>query len=179
MAGTIGPWTDVYAFASVIYRVLVGNAPTDAPTRATNDRLVIPAKIAENVPKHSMVALANAEYICYASPHTEVFNNPEYSFYQDEILYPEEGKFKTQLFLNLDPEILELMSTLWDDVKNHIPSSGGKSFFFGGGSDNAADDGEAMTPDAVKYAVYIGIFVLICLAYIIFRYARKKYREKV
>ena len=58
--GTTGPWTDVYAFAAVIYRVLVGNAPSDAPTRATNDRLVIPAKIAENVPKHSMVALANA-----------------------------------------------------------------------------------------------------------------------
>ncbi len=58
--GTIGPWTDVYGFASVIYRVLVGNAPTDAPARANNDRLVIPAKIAENIPKHSMVALANA-----------------------------------------------------------------------------------------------------------------------
>ncbi|MBR2152782.1 MAG: PASTA domain-containing protein [Clostridia bacterium] len=58
--GTIGPWTDVYGFASIIYRTLVGNAPTAAPERATNDRLVIPAKIAENVPKHSMVALANA-----------------------------------------------------------------------------------------------------------------------
>ena len=58
--GTIGPWTDVYGFASIIYRVLVGNAPTEAPARANNDRLVIPAKIAENVPKHSMVALANA-----------------------------------------------------------------------------------------------------------------------
>ena len=128
------------------------------------------------------VALANAEYICYASPHTEVYNNPEYSFYQNEILYPEEGKFKTQLFLNLDPEILALMSTLWDDVKNHIPStgSGNYAFFFGGDSSQAViDDGEVMTPEAQKYAVYIGIFVLICLAYIIFRYARKKYREKV
>lgn len=128
------------------------------------------------------VALANAEYICYASPHTEVYNNPEYSFYQNEILYPEEGKFKTQLFLNLDPEILALMSTLWDDVKNHIPStgSGNYAFFFGGDSSQAVvDDGEVMTPEAQKYAVYIGIFVLICLVYIIFRYARKKYREKV
>lgn len=128
------------------------------------------------------VALANAEYICYASPHTEVYTNPEYSFYQNEILYPEEGKFKTQLFLNLDPEILSLMSTLWDDVKNYVPSSGTSNYaFFFGGETGAAvtDDGEIMTPEAQKYALYIGIFVLICLAYIVFRYARKKYREKV
>lgn len=128
------------------------------------------------------VALANAEYICYASPHTEVYTNPEYSFYQNEILYPEEGKFKTQLFLNLDPEILALMSSLWDDVKNHVPTTGSSNyaFFFGGESTQAVtDDGEVMTPEARKYALYIGIFALICVAYIVFRYARKKYREKV
>ena len=128
------------------------------------------------------MALANAEYICYASPHTEVYTNPEYSFYQNEILYPEEGKFKTQLFLNLDPEILALMSSLWDDVKNHVPTTGSSNyaFFFGGESTQAvADDGEVMTPEAKKYALYIGIFALVCVAYIVFRYARKKYREKV
>ena len=127
------------------------------------------------------VALANAEYICYASPHTEVYANPEYSFYQNEILYPADGEFKTQLFLNLKPEILALMSTLWDDVKNHVPSESGKSpLFFGGDSQSAAiDDGEKMTPEALKYALYIGIFALICLAFIIFRYARKKYRENI
>ena len=128
------------------------------------------------------VALANAEYICYASPHTEVYTNPEYSFYQNEILYPEEGKFKTQLFLNLDPEILALMSSLWDDVKNHVPTTGSSNyaFFFGGESTQAvADDGEVMTPETKKYALYIGIFALVCVAYIVFRYARKKYREKV
>ena len=129
------------------------------------------------------VALANAEYICYASPHTEVYNNPEYSFYGDEILYPEDGKFKTQLFLNLDPEILALMSTLWDDVKNYVPSTGSSNyaFFFGGETDSSAvtDDGEAMTPEAKKYALYIGIFAAVCLAYVVFRYARKKYRENI
>lgn len=128
------------------------------------------------------VALANAEYICYASPHTEVFNNPDYSFYQDEILYPETGKFKTQLFLNLSADTLALMSTLWDDVKNHIPEGdGNRAFFFGGaGSDSASvDDGEEMTPEARRYALYIGIFAFICIAYVVFRYARKKYRESV
>ena len=128
------------------------------------------------------VALANAEYICYASPHTEVYTNPEYSFYGDEILYPEEGEFKTQLFLNLSPETLALMSSLWDDVKNHIPSSvSGKSAFFFGGetSEGVSDEGEAMTPETQKYAVYISIFVIVCVAFIIFRYARKKYRENI
>ncbi len=129
------------------------------------------------------VALANAEYICYASPHTEVFNNPEYSFYQNELLYPEIGEFKTQLFLNLDPEILSLMSSLWDDVKNHVPSSGSSNhaFFFDSDSDSSATavDGEEMTPEAKKYALYIGIFAAVCLAYVVFRYARKKYRENI
>lgn len=128
------------------------------------------------------VALANAEYICYASPHTEVYSNPEYCFYQNEILYPAEGEFKTQLFLNLKPEILSLMSTLWDDVKNYVPTDGAsnRGFFFGGDTASAvSDDGEAMTPEARKYALYIGIFIAICLAYVVFRYARKKYRENV
>ena len=129
------------------------------------------------------VALANAEYICYASPHTEVYTNPEYSFYEDEILYPEDGKFKTQLFLNLDPEILALMSTLWDDVKNYVPSTGSSNhaFFFGGDTDSSVvtDDGEVMTPEAKRYALYIGIFAAVCLAYVVFRYARKKYRENI
>ena len=125
------------------------------------------------------VALANAEYICYASPHTEVYTNPEYSYYENEILYPEDGRFKTQLFLNLNPEILALMSTLWDDVKNHVPSGSGNSALFFGSDEASIDDGEEMTPEAQKYALYIGIFALICIAYIIFRYARKKYRESV
>lgn len=128
------------------------------------------------------VALENAEYICYASPHTEVYSNPDYTFYQNEILYPEDGKFKTQLFLNLSPEILSLMSGLWDDVKNYVPSAGSgyRSLFFGGDNTNVSSgDGEGMTPEAKRYALYIGIFILICLAYVVFRYARKKYRENV
>ncbi len=129
------------------------------------------------------VALANAEYICYGSPHTEVYNNPDYSYYQDELLYPAEGAFKTQLFTNLSPETLALMSTLWDDVKNYVPASGAGNydFFFGtdGNAQTSTDDGEAMTPEAKRYALYIGIFVFICLAYVVFRYARKKYRENV
>ena len=128
------------------------------------------------------VALANAEYICYGSPNTAVFENPEYSFYNDELLYPEEGAFKTQIYLNLPENILALMSTLWDDVKNYVPGSENNlDFFFGssGISSSSAGDGEEMTAQTRKYALSIGIFLLICLGYIIFRFARKKYRESV
>lgn len=126
------------------------------------------------------IALANAEYICYASPHTGVYTNPEYSYYENEILYPEEGKFKTQNFLNLKPETLALMSTLWDDVKNHIPNSDSSNYdFFFGDGELGNSQGTVMTPEAWSYVLYIGIFVAICLAYVLFRYIRKKYREKV
>lgn len=128
------------------------------------------------------VALANAEYICYGSPHTAVYNNPDYCYYKDELLYPEEGAFKTQLFRNMSAETLALMSSLWDDVKNYIPTSESlNSFFFGSETDLllAADDGEKMTTETRKYIICIGIFILICLSYVIFRYARKKYRENI
>lgn len=129
------------------------------------------------------VALANAEYICYGSPNSAVYENPDYEYYQDELLYPEEGAFKTQLFCNMSPETLALMSTLWDDVKNYIPESASNNhnFFFGTAESNSAsaDNGEKMTPEARRYAVCIGVFVLLCLAYVIFRYARKKYRENI
>ncbi|MBQ4353293.1 MAG: ABC transporter substrate-binding protein, partial [Clostridia bacterium] len=69
------------------------------PKEGTNifiDSVCVPAN-AQNVEAAHMyinfllepeVALANAEYICYASPNTAVVENPAYSFYQDEILYP-------------------------------------------------------------------------------------------
>lgn len=126
------------------------------------------------------VALANAEYICYGSPNSAVYENPDYTYYKDELLYPKDGAFKTQLFKNPSPETLALMSTLWDDVKNYVPSGTSyRSLFFGDTDDSTAgNDAEQMTGETVKYAVYIGIFLLLIIAYIIFRCIRKKYREK-
>ena len=63
------------------------------------------------------VALANAEYICYASPNTAVLNNEDYSLKDNEILYPkEENKPKTQYFHDIDPEIRSYYEKLWDTV---------------------------------------------------------------
>ncbi len=53
----ICPATDIYAFSACIYRALVGSNPPDAPSRETNDKLMIPNRIAEKIPAHVIKAL--------------------------------------------------------------------------------------------------------------------------
>ena len=70
-------------------------------------------------------AVANAEFICYAMPNELVYTDPEYI--EDmgeeaiEILYPDiEGfqeNYNTYAYRNLDPEILDYVNTLWENVK--------------------------------------------------------------
>lgn len=55
-----GPWTDIYAFAAVLYRTLIGTDPIEAPIRAVNDKLMVPAKFAEQLPAYVINALINA-----------------------------------------------------------------------------------------------------------------------
>lgn len=64
------------------------------------------------------IALANAEFIYYASPNTAVVNNPEYSLMGNELLYPsEENMPKVQYFHDMDKETREYFDKLWQDVK--------------------------------------------------------------
>lgn len=66
------------------------------------------------------IALANGEYIGYASPNTAVVNNPDYYYYGNEILYPsEENTPKTQYFTDIDPETRYYYENLWIDIKLH------------------------------------------------------------
>ena len=71
-------------------------------------------------------AIANAEYICYASPHTGVFNDPDYIAYMNEEVHPDaydilyndfEKDFKNQGFAALDTEMQEHLNALWDELK--------------------------------------------------------------
>ncbi|MEE0945492.1 MAG: ABC transporter substrate-binding protein [Acutalibacteraceae bacterium] len=64
------------------------------------------------------IALANAEYIGYASPNTAVFTNPDYCYYENEILYPDnKNAFKTEYYRNLNDDIRYYYENLWIDVK--------------------------------------------------------------
>lgn len=64
------------------------------------------------------IALANAEYIGYASPNTAVVNNPEYYYYKNEILYPsDENLPNTQYFHDIDSSIRNYYENLWIDIK--------------------------------------------------------------
>lgn len=58
--GQQGTWTDVYAFAAVLYRTLIGSDPISAPERMTNDRLMVPGKFAEALPAYVINGLINA-----------------------------------------------------------------------------------------------------------------------
>lgn len=54
-----GKYTDVYGIAATLFRTLVGAAPTDASERISNDNMQIPARLAGELPKYVLTALAN------------------------------------------------------------------------------------------------------------------------
>ncbi len=70
-------------------------------------------------------AIANAEYIYYASPNSLVFEDDGYIEDMGEevmqILYPEDFDFAAELdrngYRNLDTETLTLVSSLWEELK--------------------------------------------------------------
>ncbi len=80
------------------------------------------------------IAVANAEYICYASPHTLVAQNEEYLETMTEIhpnaidiLYNSAESIPTQYYKNLSEAQLETLNSLWDDLK--IESSIGATVY--------------------------------------------------
>ena len=56
--GKQGTWTDVYSLTATIFRVLVGNPPPEATERVSNDRMIIPAKIVQSMPKNIINSMA-------------------------------------------------------------------------------------------------------------------------
>ena len=92
------------------------------PTCAQNKEL---AEIFINYMLSEEAAIANAEYISYASPNTLVYESPVYieDMGQDvvDILYPALGdfneKYNQYAYRNLSPELLDQLNTLWETVK--------------------------------------------------------------
>lgn len=60
LEGQQGPWTDIYAFGAVLYRTLIGSDPIEATERATNDRLMVPGRFAEQIPAYVINGLINS-----------------------------------------------------------------------------------------------------------------------
>ena len=106
------------------------------------------------------VAVANAEYTCYASPNTIVTQNAEYQEYMAsihpdamDILYNEDNPVKTIFYENLPREKLTMLNGLWEELK--IDSSIGNSFY-----------------------VICGVLVALIFVFALFYVIRKKKRAK-
>jgi spermidine/putrescine transport system substrate-binding protein len=66
------------------------------------------------------IALEVAEYVMYASPHTGVAQNDDYSLKDNEYLYPDENNYpKVQYFHDIPEETRMYYERLWEDVKLH------------------------------------------------------------
>lgn len=129
-----------YAFATYYagdYELMVENNPDLGfafPEEGVNtfyDAMCIPTasqnkKGAEafiNFMMEPEVALANAEYIYYATPNKAVLNNPDYSLADSEAVYPENIQ-NTQAFHNLPTDTLQYMNSLWMKVKGENDAQG-------------------------------------------------------
>lgn len=99
------------------------------------------------------IAVANANYICYASPHSNVLESDDYDLKGEPVLYPdEENTPRTEMFENLDYETQNYMNMLWNELKIE-------------GNSNL---------DA-----YIGLSVtaVLIIVYAVYRFIKKKKRE--
>ena len=129
-----------YAFATYYagdYELMVENNPDLGyafPKEGVNtfyDAMCIPSaaqnkKGAEafiNFMLEPEIALANAEYIYYATPNKAVTENPDYSLADSEAVYPENLE-NTQSFHNLPTDTLQYMNSLWMKVKGENDAQG-------------------------------------------------------
>ncbi len=69
------------------------------------------------------IALANAEYIYYATPNKSVLENEDYSLADSEAVYPENLQ-NSQAFHNLPTDTLQYMNTQWMKVKGENDTQG-------------------------------------------------------
>lgn len=93
------------------------NIFVDSVCIPANAQNVEAAKLYINFLMEPEVALANAEYICYATPNTAVLANEEYSLRDSEVLYPSKDKMpKTQYFHDLPTDVRSYYEELWNKV---------------------------------------------------------------
>lgn len=119
-AGDFLTMNEINPSLSFVYPKEGTNIFVDAMCVPTSCRNYEAAMLYINFMLEPDIALANAEYICYASPNTSVIENEDYSFYGNEILYPsEENMPKVQYFHDMTEETRRLYNALWEEVVNH------------------------------------------------------------
>ena len=107
--GRQGTWTDIYAFAAVLYRTLIGSDPISAKERMTNDRLMVPGKFAEALP-----AYVSSKNIDLVERHG-IFNETE---------------FRARYFIFL--QFVKFCATLWMVLPVKTVGGWPLCFLFGG-----------------------------------------------
>ncbi len=106
-----------------------------SPSEGTNlftDAMVIP-KDAANVEAAHMyinflneteIALANAEYIYYPTPHTGAYELLDEELKNNPVAYPDDDMLEnTEVFITLDEEISAEMDIAWSDIRSFDQSS--------------------------------------------------------
>ncbi|MBQ0010648.1 MAG: spermidine/putrescine ABC transporter substrate-binding protein [Ruminococcus sp.] len=70
------------------------------------------------------IAIANAEYICYASPNRLVYESEDYAEYMTEEMHPDAMEIlyhfdmsKTEFYHDLPDDTRMLMNSLWEELK--------------------------------------------------------------
>lgn len=131
----------------------------DAMCIPANSRHQDVAAIYINFMASTEIAMENAEYIYYATPMMSVRDDPDYQadmmeIHEDamKLLYPETSVF-TSYYYTLDPDTLNLVNDLWEELK--IESTQGATIYY-----------------------IAGGIVLICAAIFIALFVRKKRRER-
>lgn len=61
--GKQGPWSDVYAVAATMYRMITGSTPADAMERVAKDSLKEPSKLNNQIPQNISNAIMNAMHV--------------------------------------------------------------------------------------------------------------------
>ena len=93
------------------------NIFVDAMCIPSNSKNTRAAEMYINFLLEEEVAVANSEYICYASPNTLVVNSEDYTLKDNEYLYPDDEIIeKAQYYHDIDPEVRKYFEDLFLDI---------------------------------------------------------------
>ena len=116
-AGDFLPMQSINPDLAFVYPEEGVNIFVDAACIPTGAQNVEAAHMFINFLMEPEVALANAEYICYASPNTAVLSNDEYSLKDSEVLYPANAdSIKKEYFEDINADIRKYYEDLWVSI---------------------------------------------------------------